>query len=232
MPDTACPRALGEHQSPGGGSRYVFRQFAWLEIGPGKVVSPRPARLSSTVETRRRVTQTVRCSNVKYEASIVNLITRKQEIILKKPVEAKRQSLRFVLPLLVIMFLIACDARIIEYKGTCAQQTQQFLDYIHSLVIDELTPVIDDGFHSGPTADVIKSIEKLDARLSQLNTPECNTRTHAVKEALRLYMLEARNYFTVVAGRAVYGEGPVQGQLSKMYEAGWAFEIAFEELRR
>lgn len=131
-----------------------------------------------------------------------------------------------------MMLLVACGARIIEYEGTCAQQTQQFLDYIHSLVIDELTPVIDGGFHSGPTADVIKRIEELDARISELNIPECNTGTQTVKDALRLYMLEARNYFSVVAGRAVYGEGPVQAQLSKMYEAGWAFEMAFEDLRK
>lgn len=131
-----------------------------------------------------------------------------------------------------MMFLVACGARIIEYKGTCAQQTQQFMDYIHSLVIDELNPVIDDGFSSGPTADVMKRIEELDARISELNTPECNTRTQAVKDALRLYMLETRNYFTTVAGRAVYGEGPVQAQLSKMYEAGSAFEIALEDLRK
>ncbi len=130
------------------------------------------------------------------------------------------------------MFLVACGARIIEYKGTCAQQTQQFMDYIHSLVIDELNPVIDDGFSSGPTADVMKRIEELDARISELNTPECNTRTQAVKDALRLYLLETRNYFTTVAGRAVYGEGPVQAQLSKMYEAGSAFEIALEDLRK
>jgi ABC-type uncharacterized transport system permease subunit len=84
-----------------------------------------------------------------HEASTMNSITKKQEIILKKSIKAKLPYLRFVLPLLVIMLLVACDARSVEYKGTCAQQTQQFLDYIHSLVIDELTPVIEDGFHSG-----------------------------------------------------------------------------------
>lgn len=162
----------------------------------------------------------------------MNSITKKQEIILKKSNQAKLQSLRFVLPVLVIMLLVACGARIIEYKGTCAEQTQQFMDYIHSLVIDELTPVIDDGFHSGPTADVMKRIEELDTRISELNTPECNTRTQAVKDALLLYMLETRNYFMIVAGRAVYGEGQVQGQLTKMYEAGFAFEIALEDLRK
>ena len=162
----------------------------------------------------------------------MNSITKKEEIILKKSIKAKLQYLRFVLPLLVIMLLVACGARSIAYKGTCAQQTQQFMDYIHSLVIDELTPVIDDGFNSGPTADVMKRIEELDTRISELNTPECNTRTQAVKDALLLYMLETRNYFMIVAGRAVYGEGPVQGQLTKMYEAGFAFEIALEDLRK
>ena len=162
----------------------------------------------------------------------MNSITKKQEIILTKSIKAKRQYLRSVLPLLGIMLLVACGTRIVAYKGTCAQQTQQFMDYIYSLVIDELTPVIDDGFTSGPTADVMKRLEELDTRISKINTPECNTRTQAVKEALRLYMLETRNYFTTVAGRAVYGEGPVQAQLSKMYEAGWAFEIALEDLRK
>src|SRR5215216_488865 len=127
------------------------------------------------------------------------------------------------------MLLVACGVRIIEYKGTCAEQTQQFMDYIHSLVIDELTPVIEDGINSGPTADVMKRLEELDTRISELNTPECNTRTEAAKDALRLYMLETRNYFTIVAGRAVYGEGPVQGQWTKMYEAGFAFEITLED---
>ena len=162
----------------------------------------------------------------------MNSITKKQEIILKKSIKAKLPYLRFVLPLLVIMLLVACGARIIEYKGTCAEQTQQFMDYIYSLVIDELTPVIDDGFTLGPTPDVMKRLEELDTRISKINTPECNTRTQAVKDALRLYMLETRNYFTTVAGRAVYGEGPVQAQLSKMYEAGWAFEISLEDLRK
>ena len=162
----------------------------------------------------------------------MNSTTKKQEIILKKSMKAKRQYLRFVLPLLGIMLLVACGTQIVEYKGTCAQQTQQFMDYIYSLVIDELTPVIDDGFTLGPTADVMKRIQELDTRISKINTPECSTRTQAVKDALRLYMLEVRNYFSTVAGRAVYGEGPVQAQLSKMYEAGWAFEIAFEDLRK
>ena len=132
----------------------------------------------------------------------------------------------------MITLLAACGARPIEYQGTCAQQTQQFMDYIHALVVDELTPVIDDGFTAGPTEDVIKRIAKLDTRISELNTPECNPRTPAVKDALRLYVLETRNYFTTVAGRAVYGEGPVQAQLSRMVEAGWAFERAFVDLRK
>ena len=151
---------------------------------------------------------------------------------MKKSIQAKLQSLRFVLPLLVVMLLVACGARIIEYKGTCAQQTQQFMDYIHSLVIDELTPAIKDGFKSGSTADVMKRIEELNTRISKLNTPKCNTRTQAVKDAFGLYMLEVKNYFAVVAGRAIYGEGAVQGQLSKMNEAGFAFEIALEDLRK
>ena len=162
----------------------------------------------------------------------MNSITKKQGIILKKSIKAKLQYLRFVLPLLVMMLLVACGTRIIAYKGSCAQQTQQFMDYIHSLVIDELTPMIEDGFHSGPTADVTKRIEELDARISEINTPECNTRTLAVKDALRQYMLEAKNYFMIVAGRAVYGEGAIQGQLSKVVEAGFAFETAIEDAQK
>ncbi|HEX5807506.1 MAG TPA: hypothetical protein VFY25_02485, partial [Anaerolineales bacterium] len=146
---------------------------------------------------------------------------------LRKSIHSKLRYLRFVLPLLVIMGIAACGAPLIDYKGTCGQQTQQFLDYVHSLVIDELTPVMEDGFRSGPTADVTKRLEQLDSRISELNTPECNPRTQAVRDALRLYMLETRNYFTTVAGRAVYGEGQVQAHLSKMYEAGMAFERAF-----
>jgi len=130
------------------------------------------------------------------------------------------------------MVLAACGNRTIAYKGTCSQQTQQFLDYIHSVVIDELNPVIADGLKSGPSAQIMKSIEQLDARISELNTPECNARTQAVKDALRLYMLETKNYFSTVAGRALYGEGPVQGQWTKMNEAGMAFEIAFEDVRK
>ncbi len=160
----------------------------------------------------------------------MNSIT-KQVIILNKFIKAKPQYLRLVLPVLAIVLLVACGTQVIEYKGTCAQQTQQFLDYIYSLVTDELTPAIDDGFHSGPTADVMKRIDELDARTSELNTPECNARTQAVKDALRLYISETRNYFMVVAGRAVYGEGQVQGQWSKMSEAGLAFEMAFADAR-
>ena len=167
-----------------------------------------------------------------YEEGAMNSITKRQEIILKKSIQAKRHYLRFVLPFVASMLLVACGTHTIAYKGTCAQQTQQFLDYIHALVVDELTPVINDGFHSGPSADIMKRLEQLDTRVSEINTPECNTRTQTVKDELRLYMLETRNYFSTVAGRAVYGEGPVQAQLSKMYEAGWAFEQAFVDLRK
>ena len=162
----------------------------------------------------------------------MNSRTAKREIPLKEFMKAKLSFLRFVIPALMILILAACSARGIVYQGTCAEQTQQFLDYIHALVTDELLPVINDGFLSGPTTDVMKRIEELNTRISRLDTPECNTRTKAVKEALLVYMLETRNYFSVVAGRAVYGEGPVQGQRSKMNEAGLAFEIAFEDLRK
>ena len=162
----------------------------------------------------------------------LNSLTKEQGFILKKSIQAKLQYLRSVLPLLAMMVLAACGAGVIEYQGTCAKQTQQFMDYIHSLVIDELTPMIEDGIHSGPTTDVMKRIEELDTRISGLNTPECNTRTEAVKDALLLYMAETRSYFTIVAGRSVYGEGSVQGQWTKMYEAGFAFENALADLQK
>jgi len=157
--------------------------------------------------------------------------TTKQEFILRTSIEAKLQYLRFLLPLSVMMLLGACGTRIM-YIGTCEQQTKQFAGHIRSLAIDELNPVIDDGFHSGSTVDVMNRIEELNARVSKLNTPHCNPRTQAAKDALRLYMREVRSYFNIVAGRAVYGEGQVQGQLTKVQEAGLALEIALDDLRR
>ena len=153
---------------------------------------------------------------------------------MKKPIQTRLQYLRFVLPFLVLVSLAACgvgtDTHLINYKGTCSQQTQQFMDYVHSLVLDELTPVIEDGFNLGPTADVMKRIEELNTGISKLNTPECNPRTRAVKDALLQYMFETRSYFIIVAGRSIYGEGSVQGQWTKMYEAGFSFENAFADL--
>ena len=151
---------------------------------------------------------------------------------MKKPTQAKLPYLRFVLPLLATLSLVGCGLGTVEDKETCAEQTQQFSDDIHSLVVDELTPVIENGLSLGPNAEVMRKIEQLIARTSELATLECNPRTQAVKDALLLYMMETRNYFSTVAGRAVYGEGPVQAQQSKMYEAGLAFEIAFENLRK
>ena len=159
-------------------------------------------------------------------------ITKKQEISLKKSTKGTLPDFQVVLPLLTILLLVACGNRLIAYKGTCAQQTQQFLDYVYALVLDELTPVIEDGISLGPTPEVMTRIEELNARISKLNTPECNPRTQTVKDALLLYVLETRKYFTIVAGRGVYGEGPVQGQWTKMYEAGFAFEKAFVDLRK
>ena len=161
----------------------------------------------------------------------MNSFTKKEGVVPKRSSEAKLQYLRLVLPLLAMMLPAACDNHMIEYKGTCAQQTQQFMDYLHSLVIDELNPVIEDGFKLGPSEEITKRLEKLDTRISKINTPECNNKAPAVIDALQLYMLETRNYFNVVAGRAVYGEGSVQAQRSKMSDAGLAFEIALEDLR-
>lgn len=162
----------------------------------------------------------------------MNSITKRQEIISKPSPKTKLRHLRFIPPLLGILLLVACGSRIIDYKGNCGQQTQQFMDYIHSLVADELTPVIEDGLNSGPTPDIMKRIEEMNTRIGEINTPECNTRTQAAKDALLVYMLETRNYFMIVAGRSVYGEGQVQGQWTRMYEAGFAFEIAYEDLRK
>lgn len=134
--------------------------------------------------------------------------------------------------LAALLLLVACSDRLITYEGNCGQQTQQFTDYVRAFVIDRLNPVINEGLDSSPASDVVKKLEELDARASEINVPECNPRTQVVKDALRFYMLETKNYFSTVAGRAVYGEGPVQAQLSKMYEAGLAFEIAFADVRK
>ena len=162
----------------------------------------------------------------------MNSITGNQEILLKKSTKAKPACFRLVFPLWMILLLAACGDPVIAYKGSCIAQTQQFTDYIYSFVIDELNPVITDGMHSGPSADVTKRLEELDARINELNVPRCNSRAKVVKEALRQYMLEARNYFSTVAGRSVYGEGPVQGQWTKMYEAGYSFEMSLEDLQK
>ncbi|MFT3890282.1 MAG: hypothetical protein QM730_01500 [Anaerolineales bacterium] len=144
-----------------------------------------------------------------------------------------RARLRFFLPILAILFLAACGNRgTISYRGTCSQQTQQFMDYIHSFVVEKLNPVIQDGVRSD-SYDVMNNMETLDARASEINIPACNAaKADAVKEALRQYMLETKNYFSTIAGRDVYGEGPVQGQLSKMNEAGFALEAALEDLQK
>jgi hypothetical protein len=161
----------------------------------------------------------------------MNSRTNKQEFIRKQPIKAILQYLRFLLPLLVVLSLVACSSRIL-YIGTCDHQTKQFLSYINSLVTDELNPVIADGFALGPTVDVMNRIDELAVKAGKMNIPECNTGTKAAKDALRQYIAEVKNYFNIVAGRSVYGEGPVQGQRTKVYEAGLALEDAMDDLRR
>jgi hypothetical protein len=159
-------------------------------------------------------------------------ITKKPGIILGKVMRARPAYAGFILAILGMVLLAACDAGLIQYKGTCSQQTQQFMDYVHSMAVDELNPLIADGFKTGPTADVMKRIDDLNTKISEINTPECNTKTQIVKDAFLLYMVETRNYFTVVMGRAVYGDGSVQAQFAKMSDAALAFEIALEDLRK
>lgn len=154
----------------------------------------------------------------------MNSTIRKQEFIPQKP-----KYLQFILPILAVLFLAACGDRVL-YIGTCTQQTQQFVNRIRPIVIDELNPVIEQGLASGPSADINNKIVELDAKVSEINTPDCNPKTQAAKELLRQYMLEVRNYFSTVAGRALYGEGEVQGQLSAVFEANLAFETAMDEL--
>jgi hypothetical protein len=73
----------------------------------------------------------------------------------------------------------------------------------------------------------------LDTRVSELNTPTCNpSKAQAVKDSLRQYMLETKNYFSTVAGRAIYGEGQVQAQLSRLNDAGLAFEAALDDMQK
>ena len=154
----------------------------------------------------------------------MNSTTRKREFTPQKP-----RYLRFILPLVAVLFLSACGNRVL-YIGTCTQQTQQFVDRLRPIVVDELNPVIEEGLASGPSADINNKIVELDAKVSAINTPDCNPKTKAAKELLRQYMLEVRNYFSTVAGRALYGEGEVQGHLSAVFEANLAFETAMDEL--
>jgi hypothetical protein len=39
-----CTQPLGEHQDCRRGTRRVFKQFAWLEVGSGKMALFRPSR--------------------------------------------------------------------------------------------------------------------------------------------------------------------------------------------
>jgi hypothetical protein len=50
-PNTACTRPRHEHAGQAGGSLRVFKQFAWLQVGSGKMALSRP--------THQRVTQAV-----------------------------------------------------------------------------------------------------------------------------------------------------------------------------
>ena len=50
-PNNACTRTPERHRGHGGGSRRVFKHFAWLEVGSGKVALSRP--------THQRVTRAV-----------------------------------------------------------------------------------------------------------------------------------------------------------------------------
>lgn len=160
----------------------------------------------------------------------MNSITRN---FWQKSIRASPRFLQFVLLLLVFISLVACAPRVIQYKGTCAEQTEQFLDYIHTLVIGEFTPVIEDGFNLQLSSqETIKRIEELETKLSELNIPKCNKATQAVKDALLQYMLEARLFFTIMTARSIYGDVIVQLQLTKMNQAGLAFERAFEDLRK
>lgn len=159
-------------------------------------------------------------------------ITKKLEIILKKYIGARRIHAGFIPSLLAISLLAACDNNLVQYKGTCAQQTQQFMDYVHSLAVDEVNTLINDGFKSGPTPDVMNRIDELNTTVSEINIPECNPKAQTVKDALLLYVKETKTYFTVVMGRTVYGDGSVQAQFAKMSDAAMAFEIALEDLRK
>ena len=85
-------------------------------------------------------------------------IPHEPESILKRSTPARRRVLRVALPVLMSLVLAACGARNTTYQGTCAQQTQQFMDYVHALVVDELNPVIEEGVQSGDNAETIQKI--------------------------------------------------------------------------
>ncbi len=157
---------------------------------------------------------------------------KNQKNILSRSIEGRRRYLWLVLSFLALALLAACNVRALGFKGTCEDQTKQFLADVRSLVIDDLNPVIVDGFKVGPTADVMKRLDEVNSKAYALDTLQCNPGTKHVKDELLLYLLETKNYFNVVAGRIVYGEGSVQAQLSKMSEAGLDFEIAYDDLRR
>lgn len=142
------------------------------------------------------------------------------------------RALRFILPFLLFMSLTACTAHGVGYQGTCEEQIEQFLGDIRALVINDLNPAIVDGFKAGPSAEVMQKLDEVSSSAYALQAPACNPGTRQVKEALQLYLLETKNYFNVVAGRAVYGEGSVQAQRSKMDAAGWNFEMAYDDLKR
>jgi hypothetical protein len=130
------------------------------------------------------------------------------------------------------MILSACGERVL-FAGTCEQQTKQFVGSILFIVNNELNPVIEEGLNAGQaTTEVIEKLEDLDARVSKLDPPACNPKTEAALDSMRSYMLEVRNYFSTIAGRALYGEGAVQAQREKVYESSLAFETALDEVRR
>ena len=137
-----------------------------------------------------------------------------------------------IISVLMSTTLSACGNRLL-FAGSCEQQTKQFVEDLLTFVNDELNPVIEQGLQAGEaTAEVIETLETLDARVSEMRTPSCSPKTETAKDALRSYMLEVRNYFSTIAGRDVYGEGSVQAQLEKVYESSLAFETALDEVRR
>jgi hypothetical protein len=141
---------------------------------------------------------------------------------------------------LLVCILVACSGcggNQIDYQGTCAEQTEQFREIIISLVTDEFTPVVlgfealrsDGTVTASEITDTMQRIKELKESASELGTPECNTGTQRVKEALLQYMAETNGY-VVSFGLPGTNAQKILAQHAEMNNSALAFQEAFESL--